>query len=236
MTKVLSDSSKTTYFTELLAVDDHDPEERENYEVVKHLLTMATHDFAVINCIPGVEDFDPLSGEVCRYYLRLVSHCDRIICLCARYPSACECIWLLNPALKESRVVLCDRLYGGFNVGAVGFAAELYTLSTNSRKEIELGVEISLFSSSEYQTLYCNGICYWYYWNCRCTKIIAFDVGDEVFHSIRPPPDNVKSSIKRWKNLADRSKIVVWSNSIASFFYGKGGPAVIDMGIMGVRL
>ncbi|GMN74785.1 hypothetical protein TIFTF001_054448 [Ficus carica] len=50
MTKVLSDSSKTTCFTELLAVDDHDPEERENYEVGKHLLTMATHDFAVINC------------------------------------------------------------------------------------------------------------------------------------------------------------------------------------------
>lgn len=109
MTKVLSDSSKTTCFTELLAVDDHDQEERENYEVGKHLLTMATHDFAVMNCIPGVEDFDPLSGEVCRYYLRLVSHCDGIIRLYARYPSACECIWLLNPALKESRVVLCDR-------------------------------------------------------------------------------------------------------------------------------
>lgn len=63
------------------------------------------------------------------------------------------------------------------------------------------------------------------------SKIIAFDVSDEVFHSIRPPPDNVKTSIQKRKNLVDWSKIMVWSNSIALFFYGKGRPAFIDMGI-----
>lgn len=248
--------SPTPCFWKLLSSSHPEPQgEYSCYVEGTHLLTMATRDFEVNNFIPCVtEDLQFLVRYLDDDHLKLVSLCDGLLCLHAYYNK--EFICLLNPALKECKIVLNAGLGDGFRIVAVGFGynsmandykvviiksafsnnagsyeAELYTRSTNSWKEIELGVEISHFTCSGNQSLYCNGVCYWYYLDRRCSKIVSFDVGDEVFHSI-PPPDSVNRAPEKWKNLGDWSKIAVWNNSIVLFFYGKQGPAVIDMWVM----
>ncbi|GMN31944.1 hypothetical protein TIFTF001_044638 [Ficus carica] len=36
---------------------------------------------------------------------------------------------------------------------------------------------------SNYHEVYCNGVCYWYYWISREEAMISFDVCDKVFQA-----------------------------------------------------
>lgn len=243
--------SPTTCFWKLEAISHQEPEGKQTAEEGTHLLTMATRDFEVNNYIPClIGDLKFLVRKLRGDRFKLASHCNGIICLHAHCRK--EFICLLNPALKEFKIVLNAGLGDGFKIRAVGFGydfrandykvvfiksndrsyqAEVYTLSTNSWKEIELGIDVSNFPYSGHQTLYCNGVCYWYYLNQGSRKIISFDVVDEVFHSILPP-EKVMGVEKKWRNLVEWSKIAVWNNSIVLFFYVKAGPAVVDMWVM----
>ena len=150
-------------------------------------------------------------------------------------------IVLLNPALRELKVVpdSCCRADSIIETRVIGFGydsrtndykvvivkclvlledgpyiAEVFTLSTNSWKEIEVNVRI-FFPNSDYQVVYCNGFCYWYFWDWGCT-IVSFDFGDEVFQTIRVP---LKAQVftTEWEELAEWTKIAVWKDSCFVF-------------------
>lgn len=189
---------------------------------------------------------------------KLVCHCNGIICLFSIDRD--DNIVLLNPALKELKSVSNEgrgdgsrhgtRLIGfgydsranDFKVATIKslgeddlddygpYKAEVYTLSTNSWKDIELNVEISYFTSYDYQVVYCKGVCYSYSWCWGCTIIISFDVGDEVFQIIHTPQED--QSVDEWDDLAEWTRIAVWNESIVLFFYAQVDPIVIDMWIM----
>ena len=138
-------------------------------------------------------------------------------------------IVLLNLALRKLKVVpdSCCRLDSIIETRVIGFGynsrtndykvvivkclklledgpyiAEVFTLSTNSWKEMEVNVRV-FFLNSDYQVVYCNGFCYWYFWDwgCNSPTIVSFDFGDEVFQIISVP---LKAQVftTEWEELA----------------------------------
>ncbi|PON35992.1 F-box domain containing protein [Parasponia andersonii] len=221
-----------------------------------HFLTLAhdgidddyEDDFDNNDYIPCVTD--NLRFLVCdlhNMFMKLVVHCNGIICLSAFDKN--DFFLLLNPAIKEFKIVPNACPHDGHEARAVGFGcdsrgndykvvnvksmddgpykAEVFTLSSNSWKEIELNEEILHFPIAEYQVVYCSGVCYWYFWVWTCT-IVSFDFGDEVFRRI-PLPENVPRVEKEWNLLAEWTKIAVWNESLVLFFYTELRPIVIDM-------
>ncbi|XP_024023666.1 uncharacterized protein LOC21386598 [Morus notabilis] len=85
---------------------------------------------------------------------------------------------------------------------------------------------------NEYQVVYCNGVCYWYYQDVMC-YIVSFDFSVEVFGNI-PYPNKAPSLRETGDDepLEKSSKIAVWNDSIALFFYLELDPLLIDMWVM----
>ncbi|PON52113.1 LOW QUALITY PROTEIN: F-box associated domain, type [Trema orientale] len=109
------------------------------------------------------------------------------------------------------------------------YIAEIFTLSTNSWEEIEFDLDVHI-PNCDYQVVYCNGFCYWYFWDWECT-IVSFDIGDEVFQII-PGPKDVPMMPGEWEVITEWTKIAVWNDSLVLFFYTKLDPIVIDMWVM----
>lgn len=228
--------SQGTYFLTLANDDDyHDDFDDNDY----------------IPCV--TEDLKFLTYNLNNMFVKLVAHCNGIICLSAFDTS--DVFLLLNPAIKEFKIVPNASPGDDSEARLVGFGydsrandykvvniksmdedrdgpykAEVFTLSTNSWKEIELNLEIVYFLNCDYHVVHCNGVCYWYFWDLVCT-IISFDVAEEVFAFI-PLPDNVPKVEKEWYLLAEWTKIAVWNESPVLFFYTELDPIVIDMWVM----
>ncbi|KAF4364112.1 hypothetical protein F8388_003492 [Cannabis sativa] len=208
-------------------------------------------DNLYIPCV--TENLKFLTCDLHNIFVKLVAHCNGIICLSAFDKN--DIFILLNPAMKEFKIVANASPGDGSGERVVGFGydsntneyklvnikslyededgpykAEVFTLSTNSWKEIELNVEILYFPNSDYQVVYCDGACYWYFWDGTCI-IISFNVSDEVFQII-PFPENVSETEKEWDILAEWTKIAVWKDRLVLFFYPELDPMVIDMWVM----
>ncbi|XP_062104483.1 F-box/kelch-repeat protein At3g23880-like [Humulus lupulus] len=216
-----------------------------------HFLTLFSDDYDDLDDTSYIPE--NLKFLTCYSSLKLVGHCNGIICLSSYHMNGV--FVLLNPTLRELKVV--SNAYPGDDSSSVGVAfnydsraneykvvtiksinkygygdgpykAEVFTLSTNSWKEIELGMEILYFPSFDYQVVYCDGVCYWYFWYRTCT-ILSFDVSDEVFKII---PFNVPFIEREWVTLSKWTKLVVWNDRLVLFFYPELDPIVIDMWVM----
>ena len=186
-------------------------------------------------------------------FVKLVAHCNGIICLSAFDKN--DVFLLLNPSIKEFKIVPNACPSDGSGARVVGFGydfrandykivniksmdededgpykAELFSLSANSWKEVGLNERILYFPNCDYQVVYCDGACYWYFWDWNCT-IVSFDFGDEVFEII-PMPNNVPTVEKEWDTLAEWTKIAVWNESLVLLFYTVLDPIVIDMWVL----
>ncbi|PON98565.1 F-box associated interaction domain containing protein [Trema orientale] len=88
--------------------------------------------------------------------------------------------------------------------------AELYSLNTNSWKEVELPFS-NFFLRRLCSEVYCNGAYYWVTFALE-NVLLCFDMSDDRFHSI-PFLDEILSTEAYW-----RSNIVNWNDSVALFY------------------
>lgn len=162
-------------------------------------------------------------------------HCNGIIFLADEREKT---FVLCNPTLKELEFVPLPPDFCNFRPRGCGFGydcraneykyvrllrccdnrevskvskAHVYTLGTNSWREIEIDIPIKHWSDRR-KGVYCKGVYYW--WNApgfyiMCT-ILSFDMCKEKFKSI--PIPSVQLSFE------DSKDIVVWNDSIALFF------------------
>ncbi|PON47173.1 F-box domain containing protein [Trema orientale] len=159
-------------------------------------------------------------------------HCNGIVCL-AGYDGT---LMLCNPAINEYRTLPKPFLTGeGFFLQGAGFgydsrandykvvrfgffgfpvenieAAEVYSLESDSWREIEVHVEFGGLPFID-RGVFCQGVFYWLISTNDDYLILSFDISDEVFHSIALP-DNLPVT------LAKEIKLAVWNESIALFF------------------
>ncbi|GMN31946.1 hypothetical protein TIFTF001_044636 [Ficus carica] len=214
------------------------------------------------NCDSDLHDTIPCLSQDVEFHTRrlydkdfqLVSHYNGIICF-----SSYGKVILMNPALRELKIVPKSSFAEGCLVVGVGFGynfrandykvvtieykknltggfykAEVYSLSTNSSKEIKLDAWIFSVPTFEYQSVYCNGVCYWYCYNYFVGTIISFDVGEEIFHRV-PFPNNALNE-NRSSSLPKKGlKIAAWNESIAFFCYTEVHPLRIDVWVMDAR-
>ncbi|GMN43933.1 hypothetical protein TIFTF001_013136 [Ficus carica] len=244
------------YFTSLWTISC--PQERNDSSEASYLLSIASTDSSSVNdCIPCVtEDLKFLNSGHFYECSKVVSHCNGIICFYDYYSQEEKnIIFLVNPALRELKTVPDAHFDDDYEIRGVGFGydsrandykvvtiksedelsagpfkAEVYSLGTNSWKEIELNVEIIYFSMYEYQVVYCNGVCYWYFWDID-VSIVAFDFSNELFQSI-PYPEKAPRIVEQDDALEKSSKIAVWNGSIALFIYLELDPLLIDMWVL----
>ncbi|KAL5565988.1 hypothetical protein UlMin_029152 [Ulmus minor] len=152
-----------------------------------------------------------------------VSECNGIVCLADYY----DHIVLSNPAINQIKFLPKSCLGDRFVLQGVGFGydsraddykvvrfgrdmtvyprAELYSLNSDSWKEIDMDIDRDYFPSLNLQ-VYNNGVFYWYMSGPR-NMICAFDMSDEAFQTI-PLPDNLQ---------AQSSSLGVWNDSLALF-------------------
>ncbi|PON77051.1 F-box domain containing protein, partial [Parasponia andersonii] len=198
-----------------------------------------------------VEDFHmpTLPGEVDPVN-ELRGHCNGIICF-ARYNK----IILCNPAIKEWRSLPKPCLdSGSFEALGVGFGydsrgndykvvrfgldrflpdrieyfkarAELYSLRSDSWREIEIHLELDTFPHLG-KEVFNRGVIYWFLWTHNV--IFSFNVLDEVFHSI-PLPNNLL--VVQQDHFI---RLGVWNESVVLFFYSnkRGSPNSIEVWMM----
>lgn len=215
------------------------------YSECMYLLAIADCDYS-LNCrIHG-------TGE---RLTQSVAHCNGIICA----PQVNGNAFLLNPALRELKIVRKSSAREGYRVNgmALGFdskandykvvtffrnrdryngekgayKAELYSLSTDSSKEIKLDAEIIDDRIFGFQSVYCNGVCYWYCYHQLIGTIVSFDVGEEIFRRV-PFPNNALTENRSGDQIESPTKIAVWNESIALFSYHQMEPLLIDMWVM----
>lgn len=245
-------SSPVLHFRNLMT-RDYPEGGSESVEDGTYFLTLANDDCDDRDSIPsGIGDLQFLIDRTHIDKIE-VCHCNGIVCLSTIWKT--DNVVLLNPALKEIKMVPHSlRLADDYEVWGVGFGydseandykvvviwshmhsfdglctAQVYSLSTNSWKEIQLDERILDFVV-DYQVVYSNGVCYWYYWNNELT-ITSFDFGDEVFCNI-PVPDNDDGEAKDWDELANWTRIGVWNESLVLFYYAGEAPKVIEMWVM----
>lgn len=239
LTTTNPESQRGTYFLTLACEDDFYDDLDDGF-----------NDCCSIPCV--TQNLTFLTFDLLYYPAELVGHCNGIICL-----SVQGSFVLLNPAMRELKVVSHASPgdngsstvgvgfgydsrgdeYKAVNIKSLGefgdgpYEAELFTLSTNSWKEIELDVDIIFFPcSDDHQVVYCNGVCYWCFWFFGCT-ILSFDVSDEVFEII-PSPKNVREIERECDTMDEWTKIAVWKDRLVMFYYPELDPMVIDMWIM----
>ena len=106
---------------------------------------------------------------------------------------------------------------------------EVYTLSTDSWKEIQMDIEVC-GSPDDCKIVYHNGVSYWFYWDFldNAFTITCFDFGDEVFRS-RPLPDYVQRDVRKLQKYLEFG---VWNESLVLLCFHRSDPAFIDMWVM----
>ncbi|KAH7514392.1 hypothetical protein FEM48_Zijuj11G0084900 [Ziziphus jujuba var. spinosa] len=168
----------------------------------------------------------PFTEEIRRLYLRLGSQCNGLICF---HEFVSGTVYLCNPAINESRIISPISSFHniseikttsvglGYDSGAKDYkiirtaripsrpafiAAELYTLSSNSWKEIKFDYdndndrEKILFLIDRFNCrVYCKGVYYWLVFVREVGSelnqgIILFDFHDEQFSLIQLPQEN----------------------------------------------
>ncbi|GMN65372.1 hypothetical protein TIFTF001_034441 [Ficus carica] len=244
-------SSRFLQFRNLTTVDSPLEEQEGSVKNAKHFLTLTNDDHNnsdYIPCVTKDPNFLPLDNWLTDFFM--VGNCNGIICL-SRYSSP-DIILLLNPALRETKVLfnslICDYYkirYMGFGydsgandykfvvVGAKEYRspikADVYTLRTESWKEIQVDIELC-DSPNDCKAVYCNGVFYWFYWDISTHEftITCFDFGDEVFRSI-PLPDYVQRKVRKLKK---NPEFGVWNESLVLLSFHWGDPAFIDMWVM----
>ncbi|KAL5538075.1 hypothetical protein UlMin_043115 [Ulmus minor] len=189
-----------------------------------------------LSLIPSREDV-----EYCSDFVGF-DHCNGIICLFHRF-SFHEPVVLCNPAIKEFKVLpkpllledyqtigcgfgydsydndykvvrIFRYIYEGF--GATESRAQVYTLGTNSWREIKMDIKAYYFRS--HQGVYCNckHVYYWPNEEFKGSKdrLISFDMSKETFYSILLP-DSVQKADR------DENRLVMWNELLALFLYSE---------------
>ncbi|GMN73641.1 hypothetical protein TIFTF001_053724, partial [Ficus carica] len=246
-------SSRFLQFSNLTTVDSTPLEEQEwSVRNARHLLTLANDDNNNSDCIPCVtEDLNFLLHDhnwLTDFFV--VGNCNGIICLSRNLLD--DIILLLNPALRQIKIIFDSRFRDYYKVRYMGFGydsgasdykvvivghtsyaspikAEVYTLSTDSWKEIQMDVEVR-GSPDDCKIVYHNGVSYWFYWDFldHVFTITCFDFGDEVFRSI-PLPDYVQREVRK---LEKYPEFGVWNESLVLLCFHRSDPAFIDMWVM----
>ena len=245
-------SARNMIIWNLLAISHEEPDDREADVEGALLVTVASDDIGGGDCVPCVtDDIKFLASDLDKEFCRVVSNCNGIICLYAHGEG--DLVALLNPSQREFKIVLnardCDSVQtvgfgydskaNDYKVVAIKsvpctntheespYKAELYTLTTDSWKEIEMDDEAIDFPPHDHQTLYCNGVCYWYFLS---SEFIAFDVHDEEFFTLELPDQG--SRLTEWESAEELSKIAVWNDSLVFFLYVEEQPMFIDMWVL----
>lgn len=180
--------------------------------------------------------------------LRLVSQCDGIILL-AQLEANIALLW--NPAIREFKVLQNSCFPNGFVILGVGFGydcrakdykavrivssvnpndanhsrAEVYTLGTDSWREIKLHIKVD-FIPGDRRQVYCKGVYYWWIQN-HTNMILSFDMCDEEFHEITVPVN-----VEMAEGMP--SALAVWNDSLALLIspLQRGVPKLIEMWVM----
>ncbi|KAL5565986.1 hypothetical protein UlMin_029150 [Ulmus minor] len=174
-------------------------------------------------------------------------HCNGIICLAFQGTFV-----LYNPAIKELRFLPKPCLggsfsqgmgfgydsqannykvvkFGDYNTRKVSARAELYSLKTDTWREIQVPLGAG-YVSIPHREVYLDGNFYWLMEDVNGDSdnsddiIVSFDMRDEVFLSMLLPDDLQTPEV-------NCCSLTVWKESIALFFFPgqKGAPLSIDI-------
>lgn len=194
------------------------------------LLTLYNDDGSEDHICSFSKDFylPILRGEACQG----AYHCDGIVCVVKDFST----IMLCNPAFQEFKLLpessikvvmpFCMGMGFGYDLRAKDYKlvrilrsrnilAEVYTLGTNSWKEINVSQDINICFENR-SALYWRGVCYWVMYDSNDEdkdKILCFDMCSEEFRII-PGPYEIELE-------ADWMGLFVWNDSLALFLSSK---------------
>lgn len=214
-----------------LVIDQSPPRAKYNNKIRFSLLTLPNNGGVKKGerCQAEELNLPPLADMYSPWQVRC--HCDGILCL-LKNPLDMD-VMFCNPLLKEfKRLPESENARTNTRYSAIGFGydsnakdyklvrvidfpntlAEIYTLGTNTWRNISMPEDLSKTTSSD--ALYLKGVCYWEVGDKDNNHmILSFDTCDEVFHMI--PLPNQSTFPARSRSLA------LWKDSVALFNHGR---------------
>lgn len=222
-------SSRFLQFSNLMTIDSP-LEQEESENTARYLLTLASDDNNNSDYIPTLTED-----------MAVLDECNGIICL-----EVVSGIFLLNPALREIKFLPAPGLEVatcvgfGYNSRADDYKvviiecgkAKVYTLSTNSWKEINLDIEVNVDSDC-CTSVYWNGVYYWCYWGDNgLFTITSFDFGDDVFRNISLPDYLQREILECVVHYHGLIKIDLWNESLVILCLCQNNGTFIDLWVM----